>query len=209
MKSCIILGGGGHSKVVIETIYLLKEFKPLYIIDSDKEKWGKEVLGVKIIGGDELLSNYRDIKYFAIGVGSVKDNSLRKKLYDYALSLGFEPLNLIHPRAYVSPSAKIEKGCQILAYSIVNSEAKIGENVLINTGAIIEHDCILENHIHVSIGAKIASSVKMESLSFIGAGAVVKQGVKIGKGVVVGAGAVVLKDVLPYKIVAGVPAKEI
>lgn len=44
---------------------------------------------------------------------------------------------------------------------------------------------------------------------WIGAGAIIKQGVVIGDGAIVAAGAVVVKDVDPYTIVAGVPAKEL
>ena len=44
---------------------------------------------------------------------------------------------------------------------------------------------------------------------FIGPRAIILPGVKIGKGAVVGAGAVVTKDVAPFKVVGGVPAKEI
>ena len=44
---------------------------------------------------------------------------------------------------------------------------------------------------------------------WIGAGAVVLAGVTIGEGAVIGAGAVVTKDVLPYHVVGGVPAKTI
>lgn len=44
---------------------------------------------------------------------------------------------------------------------------------------------------------------------WIGHGAVVMPGVKVGNGAVIGANAVVTKDVAPYEIVAGVPAKKI
>jgi len=44
---------------------------------------------------------------------------------------------------------------------------------------------------------------------WIGAGAIILSGVKIGNGAIIGAGAVVAKDVPPYAIVGGVPAKVI
>lgn len=44
---------------------------------------------------------------------------------------------------------------------------------------------------------------------WIGQGAMIKAGVKIGVGAIIGAGSIVTKDVAPYSIVAGVPAKEI
>ncbi len=207
----VVFGGGGHSKVLIEIIKMKDEYSPKYILDPDEKKWGTEIFGAKIIGGDGLIDEVKreGIEHFLVGVGSVKDNSIKKNLYEKGKNIGMKPINVIHPSAIISPSANIGEGAQILANTVINSEAKIGENVLINTGAIVEHDCIIKNHIHISIGARIASGVLIEDLVFIGAGAIIKQGVKIGEGAIIGAGAVVLKDVEPFKKMAGIPAKEI
>lgn len=210
MKNCLILGGGGHAKVLIETMLSSIELNPAYILDQDPKKWKSKVLNVEIIGGDDQIRTLKlkGIEYFAIGLGSVKDNSLRKKLYDFAISEGLKPATIIHPSAILSPSAKISKGCQILLSAVINSDAFIGENAIINTGSIVEHDCFIKNHIHISIGAKLASSVFIDDLAFIGAGSVIKQGIKIGKASIIGAGSVVVKDVAPFKMVFGNPAKE-
>jgi UDP-perosamine 4-acetyltransferase len=207
----VIFGGGGHSKVLIEIIKMGKEYIPKYILDLDKNKWGTEIFGVKIIGGDDLIDDIKKegIEHFLVGVGSVGDNTIRKNLYEMAINKGLKPINVIHPSAIISPSATVLKGAQIFANAVINSNAKVGENVLINTGAIVEHDCVIKNNVHISIGARLASNVYVDDLVFIGAGAVIKQGIKIGEGAIVGAGAVVIKDVEPYKKMVGVPAKEI
>lgn len=207
---CVILGGGGHSKVLIETIFLQKKYIPKYILDPNKELWGKEIFGIKVSGPDDELEDLKKkgIDYFVVGVGSIKDNYQRKMIYEKAINLGFKPTDIIHPNAIISKTSKIGRGSQILAGAILNTESEIGENVLINTGAIIEHNCILKNHIHISIGAKIASTVIIEDLAFVGAGAVLKQNIRIGEGAIIGAGAVVLSDVPPFKTFIGVPAKE-
>lgn len=44
---------------------------------------------------------------------------------------------------------------------------------------------------------------------WIGCNAVIMEGVKVGNGAVVGAGAIVTKDVKPYEIVVGIPAKHL
>lgn len=209
-NNCVVIGGGGHSKVLIETMLLQKKYYPKYILDPNKEIWGKEILGIKVLGSDNELEDLkkRGVDYFVVGVGSVKDNLKRKEIYEKAIKLSFEPADIIHPSAIISKTAKIGKGCQILTGAILNTESEIGENVLINTGAIIEHNCILKNHIHISIGVRIASTVIIEDLAFVGAGAILKQNIKVGEGAVIGAGAVVLKDVPPFKTFVGVPSKE-
>ena len=63
----------------------------------------------------------------------------------------------------------------------------------------------IEPYVKVVNGGKI----RIENDAWIGAGAIILPNVTIGEGAVVGAGAVVIKDVPPYTVVAGVPAKEI
>lgn len=83
---------------------------------------------------------------------------------------------------------------------------KIGNHVDITSQVLIynsEHDVNSKGFDPIEEPVEIADYV------FIGPRAIILPGVKIGKGAVVGAGAVVTKDVGPFKIVGGVPAKEI
>jgi len=206
---CIILGGGGHAKVIIDCIREMGIAHPYGIVDVNAAMWGKEILGVPVLGGDELLPQLRerDIDYFAVGLGSVGDNSPRKRLFDLARLYNFKPLTVIHPAAICSKKADIGHGCQLLPGSIVNAGARLGVNVIINSGAIVEHDCEIGNHVHVATGAKLSGVVIVEEGSHIGVGATVKQCVRIGRNSVVGAGAVVIDDVKPNCIVVGSPAR--
>jgi maltose O-acetyltransferase len=83
---------------------------------------------------------------------------------------------------------------------------KIGNHVDIASQVLIynsEHDLESDNF------RAVTGPVEIGDYVFIGPRVIVLPGVKIGKGAVVAAGAVVTKDVLPFKIVAGIPAKEI
>ncbi len=209
MKNAIvILGAGGHAKVLIELIKLVNVYEIYGIIDPLLFK-GLEIEGIKILGGDEDLQEVlnKGINNACIGVGSVKDTTIRKSLYEKCKSMGFDIPYLIHPTSYVSKTAKISEGCQIMAGSIIQTKTYIGNNVVVNTGAIIEHDCNIGNHVFIAPGAVISGGVKIEEGSFIGSGAVIIQGIKIGKNAVVAAGAVVVNDVLDGVIVKGVPAR--
>jgi maltose O-acetyltransferase len=55
----------------------------------------------------------------------------------------------------------------------------------------------------------IAKKIKIEEDVWIGSGSKILMGVTIGKGAVIGAGSVITKDVLPYHVVIGNPAKTV
>ncbi|RCV66104.1 maltose O-acetyltransferase [Methanophagales archaeon] len=86
----------------------------------------------------------------------------------------------------------------------IGDRASIGPRVTLVTSSGPNMSKI-EPHVKVVNGGKI----RIENDAWIGAGAIILPNVTIGEGAVVGAGAVVIKDVPPYTVVAGVPAKEI
>lgn len=208
---CVILGGGGHARVLVDCIQSSSAAELIGVLDSDRTLLGKNVLDVPILGGDELLPKLvrEGATHFVIGLGSVKDNRPRATLFDLGVKNGLTPLTVIHPSAFLSSWAKVGAGSVLFPKSVVNAGAVLGRNVIVNTGAIVEHDCVLGDHVHVATGAQLASTVRVGSFAHIGAGATVRQCIAIGEGAVVGAGAVVVKDVDPRTVVMGVPARPI
>lgn len=209
MIPVIGLGAGGHAKVVIEILRLIKEYEPVGLLDANLERLGMNVLGIPIIGDDSLLPRLFDegARHVFIGLGAISNAAPRKRLYEMALGCGFQVIPAIHPNSVISSSAEIGNGLTVLAGAIVNADARLGDNVIVNTGAIIEHDCVLGSHVHVATGARLAGNVQVRNCTHIGAGATVIQGITIGEGALVGAGAVVVKDVAANTVVAGVPAR--
>lgn len=205
------VGAGGHAKVMIEIIRQIGGYDLIGLLEKNKKLWGATVSGVPVLGGDDLLRKiYKEgIHQVFIGVGSVGDATLRKKLYLTVHEAGFKIINVIHPKAIVSPSVKLGKGFIMMAGAIANADTQFGNNVIVNTGAIVEHGCVIGDHVHIASGARLASTVHVGEGSHIGLGASIKQSVRIGKNVVVGAGAVVIEDVPSCVVVAGVPARVI
>ena len=191
--SCVILGGGGHARVLIDALQENRSPHGLAVVDRDAARWGTTLFDVPIVGGDECI-------------GASADNGPRRRLFDAALAAGLVPLTIIHPRASVSRRAQIGRGSQLLAGAIVNAGAIVGEHVIVNSGAIVEHDCTVGDHAHIATGARLASGVRVGAGAHVGAGATVRQLIVIGEDAIVGAGAVVVKNVAPRQIVAGVPA---
>jgi sugar O-acyltransferase (sialic acid O-acetyltransferase NeuD family) len=209
MEKLIGFGAGGHARVIIELIRGQADYELAGLLTPDSSLHGSTILGVPVLGNDDLLPALyqQGIQNFVVGVGGTADNMPRKRLFEFALWVGMHPVTLMHSQAIVSPSAKVDPGTVILAGAILNAGASVGSNCIVNTGAIIEHDCVIGDHVHVATGARLAGMVRVEDGAHIGIGASIKQGLTIGVGAVVGAGAVVVKDVAPGKVVVGVPAR--
>jgi len=208
MKKLIIIGGGGHARVLIDLIKLSGQFEIIGILDSETEL-DSPAPGISVLGNDDLLPELylEGIKNACIAIGSIKDNNKRKILYEKIKQIGFLVPFFVHPNAIVSENVKISEGTQIMAGAIVQAGTIIGENTIINTGAIVDHDCRIGRHVHICPGAVMSGGVIANDESFIGAGSTIIQGIKIGRCATIAAGSVVVNNVLDECMVKGVPAK--
>ena len=206
---CVVLGGGGHARVIVDCLVTSDTARPVAILDTNSSLWGKTVLGVPIVGGDERLAGMKSqgVTHFVVGVGSVGNNQPRARLFDLGLDSKLEPITVMHPASVCSTWASVGAGSVLFPGSVVNSGATLGKNVIVNSGAIIEHDCQVGDHVHVASRACLCSTVRVGDYAHIGAGTTVRQCLAIGVGAVVAAGAAVVEDVPPWTVVAGVPAK--
>ena len=207
LDEIILLGGGGHAKVLIDLINTSGQFEISGILDTQLEI-GTKVLNVPVLGDDDLLSGLysKGIKNVCIAIGSVKDNARRRILFDKVKQMGFLVPYLLHPQTIISKNVHFSEGVQIMAGVNVQTDSLFKKNTIINTGAIIEHDCSIGSHVHICPGAVISGGCTVGDGAFIGAGATVMQEINIGKCVTVAAGAVVVKDVPDRSMVKGVPA---
>lgn len=205
----VVLGAGGHARVLIEILRLQGGVELVGILDPDVQRWSTDLQGVSIRGGDDLLPALvaAGATHFALGVAGVGPNPARAKLHDTACRQGLRPLAAIHPAAMVSSHAEVGAGAQLFPAAIVNAGARIGICAIVNSGAIVEHDAVVGDFAHVASGACLAGGVFVGAGAFIGAGATVIQGVRIGAGALVAAGAVVIRDVPKNTLVVGVPAR--
>ena len=208
-RKVLLIGAGGHCKVIVDLLLKSKEYQIAGIIDLN-ERVGENVLGVPVIGTDSDMSKLfkKGIRHCFIAIGSVGDSNLRAKLHGLARKAGFAFPSLIHPLALVSPYVALGEGNYIAPGVIINAGTQIGNCCILNTGAIIEHDCKLGNFVHLSSGAVLSGGVTIGDHAHIGAGSVVIQGLKVGIRAMVGAGSVVTKNVRSGIVAYGNPCKE-
>lgn len=203
-KKVIIIGAGGHAKVIADIIEKSGD-QIVGFLDDKIEKNTIIVKDYKVIG--DLNSRFslsianKDYEF----ITAIGDNKRRKEI---STSPNLKFYTAIHPSAQIGLDVKIEEGTAIMANACINSSARIGKHCIINTGAIIEHDNIIENYVHISPNATLGGTVKVEELTHIGIGATVKNNVTICKNCTVGAGAVVVKNIEKEGTYIGVPARK-
>lgn len=209
MTRVVGLGAGGHAKVVIDILRRQGDWEIVGLLAPDERVWQTTVLGVPVLGRDDLLWELHDrgIRHAFVGVGSIGTSNVRSLLFTKAKKLGFEMVRAIHPAACIAAEVELGAGTTVMAGGIIGAGAQLGQNVIVNSGAIVEHDCRIGDHVHVAPAACLSGGVCVGELSHIGAGATVIQGIRIGARSVVAAGAVVIADVPDNVTVAGVPAR--
>ena len=207
-KKIIIVGGGGHAKVLIDLVKTLKSFKIAGIVDP-KIKKGKKISGIKVLGDDNILPllKKKGYKSLALGIGSEGNNLKRYKIWKNLTDKGFKFPTLIHKNSFTSKNTKIGEGSQIFNQSVVNSGTSIGAITVINTSTIVEHDCKIGSNVFTGTRATLCGGVIIEDNTFIGAQSCVLPKVKVKKNVLIAAGSLVNKSIEKNIFVKGVPAK--
>jgi UDP-perosamine 4-acetyltransferase len=202
----VVIGGGGHAKVVLDVLRLDARFRVVGVVDPARV--GGQVLEFPVLGGDEILPALKAQGVTAAFV-ALGDNRTRQRIGRELRQLGFALPAIVHPTAIISPSARIGAGCVIMAGAKVGPDASVGELAIVNTGAIVEHDAQLGPAAHVAPGCSLAGCVRIGERTLLGIGSVVRPDIRIGDDVVVGAGSAVVADIKNGQTVAGVPARRL
>lgn len=199
-KSLIVLGAGGHAKVVIATARACG-WTQITAYDDNPRRHGQALLEACIKGSlDSVPCEPMLNAIIALG-----DNRLRQRLAHRFAHLRW--ISLIHPNAIVDSFAQIGVGSLVCAGAIVQPEVRVGNHCILNTGALIDHDCVIEDFVHIAPRACLTGGIWIGEGCLIGAGSVILPGTRVGAWSVVGAGAVVTRDVPAGVVVKGIPAR--
>jgi sugar O-acyltransferase (sialic acid O-acetyltransferase NeuD family) len=201
-RPLVVVGAGGHGKVVADILLAAGETVTGFL-DDDERASGTRVLGLPVLGTRTWLASSPGARV-ALGVGS---NTARARVAAACIDAGAELVTAKHPRAVIAPSARIEEGAVVMALVVINADAVIRRGAIINTAAVIEHDCEVGAFAHVSPNAALAGACKVGARAHVGIGAVMLPRTSVGDDTIVGGGAVVTSS-LPASVVAiGTPAR--
>ncbi len=200
----LIIGAGGHGKVVADIAIKMNKWKSIAFLDDDTSV--KSCIGLEVIGGAADYITCREDADFFVAIGN---NVLRKKFQEKLESEGANVVTLIHPSAVIGIDVGIGTGTVVMAGTVINSSSKIGKGCIINTGSSLDHDNVIEDYVHISPGVRTAGNVKVGSGSWLGIGSIVSNNIVTCSGCTVGAGAVVVRNITEPGTYVGIPARRI
>lgn len=117
----VILGAGGHAKVIADVLLKLSLTGPRYelkgFLDDNPELVNTNVLGKPVLG---KIADLEHVPHDEVIVG-VGDNESRYQLFEFLVSQGEKFATLIHPSAVIAPNVKLGIGTVVFAGVVVNS----------------------------------------------------------------------------------------
>lgn len=199
MKDLVIVGAGGHGRVIADIAQKLGTYETISFLDDGE---AKSTMGLPIVGKASDIEKYVDTADIFVAIGNSK---VRGDFIERLLTIGANVPTLIHPSAIIGACVEIGRGTAIMAGAIINPCSKLGKGVILNTCSSIDHDCIIGDYCHIAVGVHVAGTVQLGERVWLGAGAIVKNNVNICSDCIIGAGAVVVENVISCGTYVGVP----
>jgi sugar O-acyltransferase (sialic acid O-acetyltransferase NeuD family) len=200
-KEIVIFGAGGHAQMVLGLISQLPQYEVVGVVDPsiNEKHWKKSI---PLISLDQGMSYSCGV--VAIGNSLIRHN-LMKEIKEIDRSFHFP--SLVHPSAFVDPTASLGEGVVVSAMACINPFSQIGSGCIINTACVVEHGVVLGEFVFIGPSATLGGEVSIGEFSLIGLGAKVRQGIKIGSHAVLAMGSTLVQDQESQSVYIGSPAK--
>lgn len=201
MLNVIIIGAGGHAKVVAD---IVQKSGDRVVGFLDNRHSDGEFINLPILGKDTDYEQFMQYQ-FVIAIGNA---IARERIATTMKSVQW--YTAIHPNAVISTiNTSIGEGTVVMANAVINPSAQIGKHCIINTSSLVEHDNTISDYVHIAVGAKLAGTVTVGKRTWVGAGTTVSNNVTICSDCIIGAGSVIVKDIVETGTYVGIPAKRI
>ena len=194
IRSVIIIGAGGHAKVLAEM--LQKSKRHIIGVTDPNKKEGETSFGLNVIGDDEVIKEHDKSKVELVnGIGALPGNNIRWNIAKRFRDLDYTFATVIHPSAIISNDIILKDGVQIMAGCIIQPGVEVGQDSIINTGVILDHDCKIGKSCHIAPGVTLCGGVDVGNGAHVGAGTISLQYKRIGANTIVAAGSIVHRDI--------------
>lgn len=159
-----ILGAGEFSYCVSELATATGKYDAVHFLDDDRSK-------DRVVGSFSELDRFvSEDSEFIVAIGN---NAVRMRLLDTLEAAHATVAVLVHPRAYVSDTARIRPGTIVMPMAVVNSNTSVGRGCIVDCGAIIDHNCEIGDGIHFRPGAIVRPRTSLAAGTIVSAGEVV------------------------------------
>lgn len=166
----LILGAGQYGNVVKEIADAMGCFNKIAFLD---DSFGTENTSCSAGCIGKIADYEKFVTEFGYAIPSVGNAALRKRWMEMLEETGYRIPVLVSPKAYVSPSAQLRKGCVVEPLAGVHANAVVGVGTLISMGAILNHNCFVMDFCHIDCGAVVMSGAVVEDGQKISCGSVV------------------------------------
>jgi UDP-N-acetylglucosamine acyltransferase len=134
----------------------------------------------------------------------------RCRVFPHAV-IGTEPQDLKfrgeETFVHIGDGTTLREFCTIHRGTAASGETRVGKECLIMAYCHVAHDCVLADNIVIANATQLGGHVKIQDFAVVGGLAKIHQFCTIGAHAMVGAGAKVVKDIAPFTLVDGIPAK--
>jgi sugar O-acyltransferase (sialic acid O-acetyltransferase NeuD family) len=199
----IIVGAGGFGREVLQYVRDRGERTVIGFVDDREASVHAQPDLPPWLGSLETHTIDREAQY-VIGIGKP---SVRAAIATRLEAAGATFASVVHPTAYVPPTASLGAGCVIAPGAHVGPYATLGAHAVLNVLSSIGHDATIGRATVFSPYAVINGAAVLGDAVLLGTHATVLAGVRVGSGAQVSAGAVVYRDVEPYALAQGDPAR--
>ncbi|MFH6603583.1 acetyltransferase [Maribacter algicola] len=208
MKNIVIFGASSHGSVVLDCLEKEGRYRVVGFVDSFKRK-GSFQNGYEILGTEYDLPYLCDVHNLYGGIIAIGDNFLRKHIADKVKKVApdFNFISTVHPTALLGKDIRLGKGVAVLSGAIVNTNSKVGDFCILNTNSVLEHDGVMQAYSSLAPGVYTGGNFRLGNFSAIGLRANIIDNITVGEHTVIGAGSLVVKNIGPFVVAYGAPAR--
>jgi sugar O-acyltransferase (sialic acid O-acetyltransferase NeuD family) len=182
-------------------------FQPVGFIDNDSEKWGKNFIGLPVLGGFSVVPGILKGDPHAYFVNLISGSTRARFETSAELAgLGCRFINFVHPSVDLT-DVEVGIGNYIQEGVIIQAGVVLGNNSSIHIGSLIAHESVVGNSVFIAHACSVSGEVTIGDGAFVGTNSTIVPRLRIGDWATIGAGAVVISDVVAGSTVVGSPAR--